>query len=96
MPIPIQVRKMCSAVTTAHLWFEIYTIILGLDLALLVDKLTKGIWFKVFYRRVIMHFSVHNLIHHNGYLGICVALLLEMLGVPFPGETILTLSGVES
>lgn len=43
-----------------------------------------------------MHFSVHNLIHHNGYLGICVALLLEMLGVPFPGETILTLSGVES
>lgn len=42
-----------------------------------------------------MHFSVQNVIHHYGYLGISIALFLEMLGVPFPGETILTLSGVE-
>lgn len=42
-----------------------------------------------------MHFNVHHLIHQYGYAGIFFALLLEMIGIPFPGETLLTLSGVE-
>ncbi|BCU82821.1 membrane protein [Polycladomyces abyssicola] len=39
--------------------------------------------------------QIDALIKHYGYGGIFVILLLEMIGIPFPGETILTLSGIE-
>jgi membrane protein DedA with SNARE-associated domain len=39
--------------------------------------------------------QIDALIKHYGYGGIFVFLLLEMIGIPFPGETILTLSGIE-
>lgn len=42
-----------------------------------------------------MHVNIHLLIHHFGYVGVFVILLLEMIGIPFPAETTLTLSGVE-
>ncbi|RIV24405.1 DedA family protein [Alicyclobacillaceae bacterium I2511] len=40
-----------------------------------------------------MHIQV--LIHHYGYFGVFLILLLEMIGIPFPAETTLTLSGIE-
>jgi membrane protein DedA with SNARE-associated domain len=42
-----------------------------------------------------MHIHVQQLIEHYGYSGIFVILLLEMIGIPFPGEATLTLSGIE-
>jgi membrane protein DedA with SNARE-associated domain len=42
-----------------------------------------------------MHFNIQHLLQQYGYQGVLFALLLEMIGVPFPGETILTLSGIE-
>jgi membrane protein DedA with SNARE-associated domain len=42
-----------------------------------------------------MHIHAQPFIKHYGYGGIFVTLLLEMIGLPFPGETILTLSGIE-
>lgn len=42
-----------------------------------------------------MHFNIHNLLQQYGYLGVFLAFLLEMIGIPFPGETILTLLGIE-
>ncbi len=42
-----------------------------------------------------MHFDVHYWIQQYGYFGVFITLLLEMIGIPFPGSTILTLSGIE-
>jgi membrane protein DedA with SNARE-associated domain len=42
-----------------------------------------------------MHIHFQDLLHHYGYLGIFFILLLEMVGIPFPAETTLTLSGIE-
>ncbi|MBP1933007.1 DedA family protein [Ammoniphilus resinae] len=42
-----------------------------------------------------MHFDLQHIIHDYGYTGIAGALFLEMIGIPFPGETLLTLSGIE-
>jgi len=42
-----------------------------------------------------MHFDLQQIIHTYGYVGIAGALFLEMIGIPFPGETLLTLSGIE-
>ncbi len=41
-----------------------------------------------------MHVNVHQLIEHYGYAGVSIVLLLEMIGIPFPGETILILCGI--
>lgn len=41
-----------------------------------------------------MHFNIQYLLQQYGYQGIMIALLLEMVGIPFPGETILTLAGI--
>jgi membrane protein DedA with SNARE-associated domain len=41
-----------------------------------------------------MHFHVSHLIHQYGYWGIFFILLIEMIGVPFPAETTLTLAGI--
>jgi membrane protein DedA with SNARE-associated domain len=38
---------------------------------------------------------VQLLINHYGYPGVFIILMLEMIGIPFPAETTLTLSGVE-
>jgi membrane protein DedA with SNARE-associated domain len=38
---------------------------------------------------------IQLLIGHYGYFGVFIILMLEMLGIPFPAETTLTLSGVE-
>lgn len=40
-----------------------------------------------------MHIQL--LIHHYGYFGVFFILLLEMIDIPFPAETTLTLSGIE-
>lgn len=42
-----------------------------------------------------MHIHIHALLHHYGYLGVFFILLLEMIGIPFPAETTLTVSGFE-
>lgn len=42
-----------------------------------------------------MHFNIYHLLHQYGYQGIFFAFLFEMIGIPFPGETILTFSGIE-
>jgi len=42
-----------------------------------------------------MHLHVQHWITHYGYLGVFLILLMEMIGVPFPAETTLTLSGFE-
>lgn len=42
-----------------------------------------------------MHLHVEPLIRQYGYGGIFVILLLEMIGIPFPAETTLTLAGIE-
>lgn len=42
-----------------------------------------------------MHFNVQHLIAHYGYIGVFAILLLEMIGIPFPAETTLTISGFE-
>lgn len=38
---------------------------------------------------------VQNLIHHYGYIGVFFILFMEMVGLPFPAETTLTISGIE-
>jgi membrane protein DedA with SNARE-associated domain len=42
-----------------------------------------------------LHIHIHALIQHYGYFGVFFVLLLEMVGVPFPAETTLIVSGVE-
>ena len=42
-----------------------------------------------------MHIHVTALIHQYGYVGVFFILLLEMIGIPFPAETTLTISGIE-
>ncbi|MDQ0189789.1 DedA family protein [Alicyclobacillus cycloheptanicus] len=42
--------------------------------------------------------SVHHvqqLLHHYGYAGVFFVLLAENIGIPFPAETTLTISGIE-
>lgn len=41
-----------------------------------------------------VHFHIGHLIHQYGYWGIFFILLIEMIGVPFPAETTLTVSGI--
>ncbi|GMA58544.1 hypothetical protein GCM10025858_30470 [Alicyclobacillus sacchari] len=40
-----------------------------------------------------MHFQ--EIIHHYGYFGVFLIILVEAIGFPFPAETTLTLSGIE-
>jgi len=42
-----------------------------------------------------MHLNVHVMLQHYGYFGVFFVLLLEMVGIPFPAETTLTISGFE-
>ncbi|WP_051331011.1 DedA family protein [Aneurinibacillus terranovensis] len=42
-----------------------------------------------------MHIHVHELISHYGYPGVFTVLMLEMIGIPFPAETTLTVAGIE-
>lgn len=42
-----------------------------------------------------MHIHVQQLITHYGYVGVFFILLMEMIGIPFPAETTLTISGFE-
>ncbi|QSO46391.1 DedA family protein [Alicyclobacillus mengziensis] len=42
-----------------------------------------------------MHIHVHQLLTHYGYLGVFFILMMEMIGVPFPAETTLTVAGLE-
>ncbi|GMA50404.1 alkaline phosphatase [Alicyclobacillus contaminans] len=42
-----------------------------------------------------MHLPVQQWISHYGYSGVFLILLLEMIGIPFPAETTLTISGFE-
>ncbi|QQE81321.1 DedA family protein [Alicyclobacillus sp. SO9] len=42
-----------------------------------------------------MHFDVQHFIHTYGYVGVFFILLTEMIGIPFPAETTLTISGFE-
>ena len=42
-----------------------------------------------------MHLNIQLVIHHYGYIGVFFILLVEMIGIPFPAETTLTLSGIE-
>jgi len=41
------------------------------------------------------HFHVQHLIQQFGYPGVFGILVLEMIGLPFPAETTLTISGIE-
>src|SRR5690242_16574459 len=41
-----------------------------------------------------MHIHIHQLIHQYGYAGVFFVLMIEMIGIPFPAETTLTLSGI--
>lgn len=38
---------------------------------------------------------IQTLIHHYGYFGVFFILLMENIGIPFPAETTLTISGIE-
>jgi membrane protein DedA with SNARE-associated domain len=42
-----------------------------------------------------MHFNIQHFLQQYGYPGVFFAFLLEMVGFPFPGATILTLLGIE-
>ncbi len=42
-----------------------------------------------------MHLIVQQWITHYGYLGVFFILMFEMIGIPFPAETTLTISGFE-
>jgi len=42
-----------------------------------------------------VHFNIQLLLHHYGYIGVFFILLLENIGIPFPAETTLTISGFE-
>lgn len=39
--------------------------------------------------------NIQAMIHHYGYIGVFFILLMENIGIPFPAETTLTLSGIE-
>lgn len=39
--------------------------------------------------------SIQPMIQHYGYFGVFIILCLEMIGIPFPAETTLVLSGIE-
>ncbi|QSO53966.1 DedA family protein [Alicyclobacillus curvatus] len=41
------------------------------------------------------HFDIQGLIQHYGYIGVFFILFVEILGIPFPAETTLTISGIE-
>ena len=41
------------------------------------------------------HFDIQTLIHHYGYIGVFFILFMENLGILFPAETTLTISGIE-
>lgn len=45
--------------------------------------------------RNLVHIHLQDLIHHYGYAGVFFILFMEMIGVPFPAETTLTMSGFE-
>ena len=42
-----------------------------------------------------MHIDIQQLLHHYGYFGVFLILFFEMIGIPFPAETTLTISGFE-
>lgn len=42
-----------------------------------------------------MHIDISHILHQYGYLGMLFILLTEMIGIPFPAETSLTIAGVE-
>ncbi len=42
-----------------------------------------------------MHFNVQHWISQYGYVGVFFILFMEVLGIPFPAETTLTISGFE-
>lgn len=42
-----------------------------------------------------MHIHIQALLAHYGYFAVFFILLFEMIGIPFPAETTLTLSGIE-
>lgn len=42
-----------------------------------------------------MHLDVQQWISHFGYVGVFFILFMEVLGIPFPAETTLTISGFE-
>lgn len=42
-----------------------------------------------------MHIDIQHWLHQYGYVGVFFILLTEMVGVPFPAETTLTISGIE-
>jgi membrane protein DedA with SNARE-associated domain len=41
-----------------------------------------------------MHFHIHYWLQHYGYSGIFFILMAEMIGIPFPAETTLTVAGI--
>ncbi|RIV22846.1 DedA family protein [Alicyclobacillaceae bacterium I2511] len=41
-----------------------------------------------------MHIDIQLWIQHFGYLGVFFIIFMEMVGIPFPAETTLTLSGI--
>lgn len=43
----------------------------------------------------VVHIHIQPLLHHYGYFGVFFILLVEMVGIPFPAETTLTISGFE-
>lgn len=42
-----------------------------------------------------LHIDVHHFIQQFGYEGVFLILMIEMVGIPFPAETTLTVSGIE-
>lgn len=42
-----------------------------------------------------MHFNIETLLRRYGYEGIFLILFLEVVGIPFPAETTLIISGIE-
>jgi membrane protein DedA with SNARE-associated domain len=50
-------------------------------------KIGSGEWY--------MHFNIQHFLQQYGYSGVFFAFLLEMVGFPFPGDTMLTLLGIE-
>lgn len=42
-----------------------------------------------------MHIHIQAFIHHYGYFGVFLILVMENIGIPFPAETTLTISGIE-
>lgn len=43
---------------------------------------------------ISLHLDIHSLLQHYGYVGVFVILGLEVVGIPFPAETTLTLTGI--